>query len=478
MNIDERQIHAIVQQVIAELGLQTDRPAQMTRSQSSGQYGQFTAIEDAIAAAEVAFHRLQETTLELRATMIAAMRQAILDNLELLARMAFEETKIGNWQDKIKKNQVAATKTPGLEDLKPDAVTGDHGLTVTELAPYGIIGSITPMTNPSETIINNGICMIAAGNAVVFNAHPLAKRVTMKAVELVNQAIVRVGGPDNLLTGVVEPTLDTAGVLMKDPRIRLLVVTGGGGVVKAAMSSGKKVIAAGPGNPPVVVDETADLVKAARSIVDGATVDNNICCTSEKEIIVVDAVADELKRHLKAYKTYELTGSQTDALVDLIFDRWRGVGCKDAVLNRKFVGQEARTILSALGITAPDGIRMILVETPKDHPLVWKEQMMPVMPLVRVRDVDEAIQFAKEVEQGCGHTAIMHSRNVEKLSKMARYINTTIFVKNGPSYAGLGFGGEGPTCWTIASPTGEGPTTPRTYTRPRRCVLVDSFRIV
>ncbi|MBI4551747.1 MAG: aldehyde dehydrogenase EutE [Candidatus Latescibacteria bacterium] len=478
MNIDERQIQAIVQQVIAELGLQAGRPAPPSHGQTGGQYGQFTAIEDAIAAAQTAFHQLQETKLELRATMIEGMRQAILDNLELLAKMAAEETKIGNWQDKIKKNRVAAEKTPGLEDLRPDAVTGDHGLTVTELAPYGVIGSITPMTNPSETVINNGICMIAAGNAVVFNAHPLAKRVTMKAVELVNQAIVRAGGPDNLLTGVTDPTLDTAGVLMKDPRIRLLVVTGGGGVVKAAMSSGKKVIAAGPGNPPVVVDETADLVKAAQSIVDGASVDNNICCTSEKEIIVVDAVADDLKRHMKAYKTYELAGSKVDALLDVIFDRWRGVGCKDAVLNRKFVGQEARTILSALGITAPDDIRLILVETPKDHPLVWKEQMMPVIPLVRVRDADEAIQFAKEVEQGCGHTAVMHSRNIEKLSKMARSINTTIFVKNGPSYAGLGFGGEGPTCWTIASPTGEGPTTPRTYTRPRRCVLVDSFRIV
>lgn len=476
MNIDERQIQAIVQQVIAELGGPGDRPA--PARQSGGQYGQFSRIDDAIVAAERAFHLLGEISLEIREKMIAAMRQVILDNADLLARMGAEETGLGNREDKIQKHRVAASKTPGLEDLKPEAVTGDHGLTVTELAPYGVIGSITPVTNPSETIINNGICMIAAGNSIVFNAHPQAKRVTMKAVELVNQAIVGAGGPDNLLTGVIEPTLETAGVLMTDPRIRLLVVTGGGGVVKAAMNSGKKVIAAGPGNPPVVVDETADLEKAARSIVDGATVDNNICCTSEKEIIVVNAVADELKRHMKAYKTVELTGSQIDAVTDLVLDEWKGVGCKDAVLNRKFVGKSALTILKELGISAPADTRLILIETPNDHPLVWKEQMMPVMPLVRVRDVDEAIEFAKEVEQACYHTAIMHSRNIEKLSKMARYMNTTIFVKNGPSYAGLGFGGEGSTAWTLASPTGEGPTTPKTYTRPRRCVLVDSFRIV
>lgn len=476
MTIDERQIQAIVQQVIAELGGQ--RTKAETGTSAGGQYGQFARIEDAISAAEQAFRILQETSLETRGKMIAAIRKNCLDNVELLAKMGAEETGIGNWEDKINKHIVAATKSPGLEDLRAEAITGDHGLTVTELAPYGVIASITPMTNPSETIINNGIIMIAAGNAVVFNAHPNAKRVTMKAVELVNRAIVSAGGPDNLLTGVLEPTLETAAVLMKDPRVRLLVVTGGGGVVKAAMSSGKKVIAAGPGNPPVVVDETADLERAARAIVDGATLDNNICCISEKEIIVVDSVADDLKRHLKAYKTIELTGSQVQAVTDLIFDHWRGVGCKDAVLNRKFVGQSAQTILTALNINAPSDVRMILVETPWDHPLVWKEQMMPVIPLVRKPCVDAAIDFAFEVEQGCGHTAIMHSRNVEKLSRMARLMNTTLFVKNGPSYAGLGFGGEGPTAWTLASPTGEGTTTPKTFTRPRRCVLVDAFRIV
>ena len=476
MNIDERQVQAIVQQVIAELAGRKNGSASPVSS--GGRYGQFTRIDHAIVAAERSFHLLQETSLEIREKMIAAMRQIILENKETLAKMGAEETGIGNWEDKVNKHIVAATKTPGLEDISPDAVTGDHGLTVTERAPYGVIGSITPMTNPSETIVNNSICMIAAGNAVVFNAHPSAKRVTMKAVELVNRAIVNAGGPDNILAGVIDPTLDTARVLMTDPRIRLLVVTGGPGVVKAAMASGKKVIAAGPGNPPVVVDETADLEKAAQSIVDGSTIDNNICCMSEKEIIVVDSVADELKRHLENYKTVELTGGQIKAVTNLIFDEWQGVGCKDAVLNRKFVGQPALSILKELDISAPPDTRMILIETGEDHPLVWKEQMMPVMPLVRVGDVDQAIELAKEVEQECYHTALMHSRNVEKLSKMARYMNTTLFVKNGPSYAGLGFGGEGPTAWTLASPTGEGPTTPRTYTRPRRCVLVDSFRIV
>ena len=476
MNIDERQIQTIVQQVITELGVQSENRS--NHSGSGGQSGLFTHIDDAIQAAEQAFLQLQDVSLETRGKMIEAMRQVILDNAELLARMGAEETGLGDVGDKVNKHIVAASKTPGMEDLKTEAITGDHGLTVTELAPYGVIGSITPMTNPSETIINNGLIMIAAGNAVVFNAHPSAKKVTMKAVELINRAIVEVGGPDNLLTGVVEPTLETAGALMADPRVRVLVVTGGPGVVKAAMSSGKKVIAAGPGNPPVVVDETADLEKAARSIVDGATLDNNICCICEKEIIAVDAIVDDLKRNMKAYKTFELTGTQIDDVTNLIFDQWRGVGCKDAVLNRHFVGKSALFILSELGIQAPADTRMILVETAEDHPLVWKEQMMPVIPLVRMPNVDAAIDFAKEVEQACYHTAVMHSRNVEKLSRMARLMNTTIFVKNGPSYAGLGFGGEGPTAWTLASPTGEGVTTPRTFTRPRRCVLVDAFRIV
>jgi acyl-CoA reductase-like NAD-dependent aldehyde dehydrogenase len=148
------------------------------------------------------------------------------------------------------------------------------------------------------------------------------------------------------------------------------------------------------------------------------------------------------------------------------------------VTRRELVGKDASVFLEAMGIKGESRARLVICETPASHPFVWTELLMPVLPIVRVGSVDEAIKLAKEVEQGFGHSALMHSTNITKLSQMARFIGTTIFVKNGPCYAGLGFGGEGFTSFTIASPTGEGLTSARTFTRMRKSVLVDHFRIV
>jgi acyl-CoA reductase-like NAD-dependent aldehyde dehydrogenase len=391
--------------------------------------------------------------------------------------LAVDETGLGRAADKLKKNILVATKTPGTEALKPEAFTGDCGMTLTEWAPYGVICSITPCTNPTETIVCNAIGMVAAGNSVIFNPHPLAKRTSQRCVQLLNRAIVKAGGPPNLLTTLAEPTVETATAFMKHPRLPLLVVTGGPGVVKAAMACGKKVIAAGPGNPPAVVDETADVCKAGRDIVAGASLDNNIVCTDEKVVIAVDAIADQLKAAMREHGAYELNRDQTTKLNALVIavpptDGERGEPRKE------WIGKNAEKILAELGINVDDSIRLIILDVDRDSPLVRTEQLMPVLPIVRVGSVDEAIALAKDVEGGCRHTATMWSRNIDKLHAMARTMNTSIFVKNGPSYAGLGLGGEGFCSFTIASPTGEGLTCPRHFVRQRRCTLVDAFRIV
>jgi acyl-CoA reductase-like NAD-dependent aldehyde dehydrogenase len=148
------------------------------------------------------------------------------------------------------------------------------------------------------------------------------------------------------------------------------------------------------------------------------------------------------------------------------------------VVNKKYIGKNASVILGELGITAGPEVRTVLVEVPNEHPLIWTEQMMPVLPLTRVRNVDEAIDLGVAAEGACFHTATMHSHDLAALSVMARRCNCSIFVKNGPNLAGLGYGGEGHTSFTIASPTGEGMTSPRSFSRWRRCTLVDHFRIV
>lgn len=476
MKLTEAQIAAIVENVVNKLVEEGAFEKAATGGTGTGD-GVFPDIDTALRAAELAQRELDAQTLDKRREIIAVIRRAVEENVQTLARIAVDETKLGRYDDKIKKNLCVAQLTPGTEDLTPIAFTGDHGLTLVERAPYGVIGSITPCTNPSETIICNGIGMIAGGNSAVFNPHPNAKEISAYTVRLLNRAIVAVGGPRNLLCSIADPTQESAQQMMTHPKVKLLVVTGGGGVVKAAMNSGKKAICAGPGNPPVVVDETADIAKAGGDIVAGASLDNNIICVDEKEVIAVDSIADALKAAMVRAGAHELTGRDIERLTSLVVKE-RVAPPHESVIDKKWVGKDAALILKELGISAPVDPRLILIDVERDHPLLWSEQLMPILPLTRVKNADEGIDLALEMEHGYRHTASMFSRNIEKLSRMARVVNCSIFVKNGPNYAGLGLGGEGYTSFTIASPTGEGLTSAKDFTRVRRCTLVDYFRIV
>lgn len=480
MVISEQQISSIVDRVVNQLTTSTNitQPSTLTtttnnikpETSNATTIGCFHDIESAINAANQAFSEYQTTPVAIRNKMIAYIRETCLDNLEEIANLAVTETGLGRYEAKLAKNKLAITRTPGVEDLEPHIFTGDDGLTVLERAPYGLIGAITPCTNPSETIISNTIAMIAGGNAVTFNPHPSAKKTAIFTVTLLNKAIIAAGGPANLITTVLNPTIESAQALMHHQKVNLLVVTGGPGVVAAAMKTGKKVIAAGPGNPPVVVDETANIDKAGRDIVMSAGTDNNIICLIEKNIIATKKAADSLKQALIKHGAIELSPHQTRRLENIIV--------LNDHPNKKWVGKDVQLILKEIGITADPEKRIAIAEVNKDHPFAKIELLMPVIPFIRANDVDAAIEIAYELEGGCFHTAAMHSKNIEHLHKMARKMNTSIFVKNGPALAGLGLGGEGPASFTIASPTGEGVTTARHFTRIRRCVLSGYFRIV
>jgi acyl-CoA reductase-like NAD-dependent aldehyde dehydrogenase len=408
--------------------------------------------------------------LRVRYRIVAEMRVAAHRHVEALSKMAVEETGLGRVDHKETKNRLVIDKSPGPEILEPWAASGDDGLVLEEWAPYGVIAAITPCTNPSETIICNSIGMLAAGNAVVFNAHPSAKRVSAATVRILHDAVLRAGGPEGLICCTAEPTIDMAQRLMRHPGVRLLVVTGGPGVVKEAMGSGKKVIAAGPGNPPVVVDETADLSQAADGIVKGIGLDNNIVCTDEKEIIAVAAIADPLKGLLRQQGAYELSPAEVERLEKVVV--------QDGHANRRWVGKDAAVLLREIGISAPQSTPIVFGEVPESHPFVQLELLMPVTGLVRVADAREAIATAVRCEHGNHHTAAIYSKNIETMHRMARAMNTSIFTKNAPTYAGLGLGGEGYSSFTIASPTGEGLTNARHFSRRRRCTLKEHFRIV
>jgi acyl-CoA reductase-like NAD-dependent aldehyde dehydrogenase len=439
--------------------------------------GVFATVDDAVDAAAEAFREFDGMSLEGRRRIIAAIRESMFEHAGELARLAHAETGLGRVEDKIVKNRLVTRKTSGTEVLTPQAVTGDDGLTLTEYAPYGVIGAITPTTNPTSTIICNTIAMVAAGNSIVFNVHPNARACSMANVRLIHEAITRAGGPANLVTAVATPTIESAQALMAHEGVRLLAVTGGSGVVRAAMTSGKRAICAGPGNPPVVVDATADLDHAARNIIAGASFDNNIVCVDEKEVIAVESIADELLQHMGRHGARVLTERELHKVTNVVFTEYPGRRQRGK-LDKDLIGRNANVILERAGIATHGDPRLLVVRVTNGHPLVWTEQMMPVLPVTVVPDVDRAIELAREVEHGYGHSAGMYSRDIDALSRMARVINTSIFTKNGPFFAGLGEGGEGYTSFTIASPTGEGLTGPVAFSRLRRCVMVDHFRIV
>ncbi|HVU38167.1 MAG TPA: aldehyde dehydrogenase family protein [Opitutales bacterium] len=473
--MDQQQI---ISRVVAEV---LTRLQQQTAAVSSGQssFGVYDKMEDAIAAAQKSYLKLREEGVSARKKAIAAIRRTCTQNAKSWGEIEFAETKIGRLEHKIEKLKICSELVPGTEMLERMAFSGDFGLTIIDFAPWGVIGAVTPATHSVPTLTGNAINMLAAGNSVVFNTHPSACGCAALAIRAYNEAIFAETGIADLLATVVKPTLQSFDVMCKHPDVKLLCVTGGPAVVAAAMKAGKRAVCAGPGNPPVVVDETACLDRAARSIIQGAAYDNNLLCIGEKQVFVVESVADGLISALKNAGAVQLNAPQIEALTKQAFviEPGQGGGCAHAHVNKAFIGRDAAVLAKAIGLDVPPATMLLFGETKEDHLFVQEEQMMPFIPIVRVKNVDEAIAAAIRTEHNYKHTAIMHSRNITNLTKFAQLADTTLFIKNGPCMTGLGLGGEGFLSFSVATPTGEGVTTPMTFTRSRRCVMVENLNL-
>jgi acyl-CoA reductase-like NAD-dependent aldehyde dehydrogenase len=450
-------------------------PAEIPESELGD--GIHATLEEAIQTARRAQGSHQDLGPDARQRIVGAMRDTMNEHAERLAKTALEETGLGRWQDKREKIRLVASRTPGPEDLAPIIETGEDGMMLTEHAPFGVIASITPTTNPVSTIVNNAIAVVSGGNGLVFNVHPNAKRVSAETIRLLNRSILSAGGPGDLITAIPEPTIESAQQLMRHDDIALLIVTGGPGVVREALKTDKRAVTAGPGNPPAVVDETANIEQAAIDIVAGASFDNNIICIDEKEVIAVRAIADELIRAMGRHGARLLKEHELRKVERVIFHAMGPPG-KPGVVDPAWIGKDAKAIAGAAGVEVDGDPRLLVAEVPVEHNLVWTEQMMPVLPVVRVPSVDDAIDLAVRAEHRFRHTASIHSTNVSTITRMARTINVSIFIANGPNYAGLGRGGEGFTSFSIASPSGDGMTRPLTFTRERRIAVVGAMRIV
>src|ERR1051326_1944590 len=492
-SVNEALIRDVVAEVLGRLGKPQDSAAPATAKKDCGcagnghisggsirtsGHGVFQDANEASAAEHSGFLQLKKKGLAARTKVVEIVKTMAEANAEEWGRIELEETKIGRLDHKIEKLKIIKL-VPGVEWLHPDGRSGDHGIMLEEYTPFGVVAAITPSTHSIPTLSGNIVNIVAAGNAVVFNAHPAAAKCAALAVREYNQAIEREVGIANLITIVEEPTLDSFKAICNHEAVRLLCVTGGPAVVRAAMQTGKRAICAGPGNPPVLVDDTGCLKRAAKAIIQGAAYDNNLLCIGEKEVFVLDSVADGLMNQLESQGAIKLNGAQLERLTQaaFTFKEGQGAGCPEPIVNKALIAKDASVLAHAAGATVPEKTELLFAETHKDHPFVMEEQMMPFIPVVRVKSVEEGIQASLVAEHSYKHTAIIHSHDVEHMTAMARALDTTLFVKNGPCMAGLGLGGEGYLSYSIATPTGEGVTNPKTFCRVRRCVMVDNLRI-
>lgn len=443
-----------------------------------GKYGVFQDANEACAAAHSGFLQLRQKGMAARAKVVEIVKTMAEANAVEWGRIELEETKIGRLDHKIEKLKIIKL-VPGVEWLHPDGRSGDHGIMLEEYTPFGVVAAITPSTHSIPTLSGNIVNIIAAGNAAVFNAHPSAAKCAAMAVREYNKAIERETGIVNLVTIVESPTLDSFKAICTHEAVRLLCVTGGPAVVKAAMQIGKRAICAGPGNPPVLVDDTACMTRAAKAIIQGAAYDNNLLCIGEKEVFVLDDVADKLMSEMEKAGAVRLNSAQLERLTKeaFTFKEGQGAGCPEPIVSRALLGKDASVLAKAAGLNVPEKTELLFAETDKGHLFVKEEQMMPFVPIVRVRSIEEGIEASLVAEHNYKHTSIIHSHDVEHMTAMARALDTTLFIKNGPCMAGLGLGGEGYLSYSIATPTGEGVTNPKTFCRVRRCVMVDNLRI-
>ncbi|MCL2421273.1 MAG: aldehyde dehydrogenase EutE [Defluviitaleaceae bacterium] len=425
---------------------------------------QKVADEVNVALAKESQQIVKKMSMAQREQIIANIRAMTLENAEWFANMAVEETGMGNVAHKILKHQLVAEKTPGTEDITTTAWSGDNGLTLVEMSPFGVVGAITPSTNPSETIICNAIGMLAGGNTVVFSPHPSAMRTSLAAIDMINRASAAAGGPAKIAFAA------SSDAVMKHKDIALIVATGGPGLVSAVLASGKRAIGAGAGNPPALVDETADLQKAAEDIINGATFDNNLPCIAEKAIVAVAPIADKLMRYMTVEQGCYLASASNLAKLEALVFTAKG-------LSRDCVGKSAAVLLEQIGVTPPQGVRCIVFEGEKEHPFIAEELMMPILGMVRAADFEDAVETALWLEHGYRHTTHIHSKNIDHITAYAKAMDTAILVKNAPSYAAIGFGSEGYCSFTIASRTGEGLTSATSFTKQRRCVMAENLCI-
>ena len=381
MAINERDIADIVRSVLKGMANGETAAPQSGAASSGKLMGILIRQMKPLRPRRLPRKRFSPMPLEFREKIISNIRKKTLENAKMLSEMAVEETGMGNVGHKIIKHQLVAEKTSGNRGSDYHRMVRRPGTDPDGDGALGCDRRGLPVHKPHLYRYLQFHRMIAAGNSVVFMPHPSAKNCSNLAIDMVNRASVEVGGPANIATAVKEPTMDVSSYIFKHKDIDLLCATGGPGVVTSVLSSGKRAMGAGAGNPPVLVDETANIPKAAEDIINGCTFDNNLPCIAEKEVVAVDMIADELIYHMEQGRLLSrFPGGSPEADRDRSGREKRQEDYQPQMRREKREGSSFQDRRHRR-----DDIRCIIFEGEKTHPLIWTELMMPILGIVRVK---------------------------------------------------------------------------------------------
>ena len=397
-------------------------------------------IDDLVAKAKVAEEEYLKLDQEQVNSIVKAMAMAGLEHHMELAKLAVEETRRGIYEDKITKNMFATEYI--YHSIKYDKTVGVIGENEEEgyceiAEPVGIIAGVTPVTNPTSTTMFKSLIAAKTRNVIIFGFHPSAQKCSTRAAQILREAAVKAGAPENCILWIEEPSILATNTLMHHPGVNLILATGGTGMVKAAYSCGKPALGVGPGNVPCYIDKTAKLKTSVNDLVMSKSFDNGMICASEQSVIVDREIHEEFEDLMKKAGCYFLSQEETDKLRSSMFISKEGNSC---ALNNDIVGKSPYLIAKGAGIEVPEDTKVLVLHENGvgiEYPFS-KEKLSPVLAYYVVENEDEGIELTEKLIEfgGLGHSAVIHSENEETILKFSEKVKVGRIIVNSPSTHG------------------------------------------
>lgn len=394
-----------------------------------------TLMDNLIMRARAAQNRFADFTQEQVDACVKVIGKVVYDHAEALARLAVEETRMGVYEDKIEKNKGKAKATwNGLKGRKSRGIIrylNDEGLV--EIAkPMGVVGAVTPTTNPVITPMHNAMVALKAGNAIIICPHPRAKQTGVETVNLMRRELKKLGAPEDLIQIIPEPTVELSGSVMKMADV--CISTGGPGMIKAAYSSGRPAYGVGAGNVQCLIDRDADIIDAVPKIIRGRTYDNGILCTCEQSVHCPIEMYDGIIGEFVKGGAYHVTGEEVSML--------RKAAFPEGVINKDFVGANPVFIAEQSGFTVPEGTKLLIVKLDhygEDEDLS-KEKMFPVLAAFVYDTWEQAVDVAAAnlIREGQGHSCVIHSNSAEHIEYASQRLPVSRIAVNQVGSSSLG----------------------------------------